>query len=382
MAPLTRVSVIHATLLARRTPYRSVGAHGPGICRKADAMDQLFNPISKEKLTTLYVSSNGKAMVAFANANVAAVPTLQIRGRGTAKPGVAIDGAQTWLLEGLGDASVVQVFRNGVAVSAALPVKFLRKQPSYQDIDRRLKHRRIGIDLDAHIAQVTVVSDIVGEGVAFKPVDAAKFKQAIEASGAFHHDDRATIFGGAAASATVGEGYREISTPSLHVAISADLCSVHIDAYAFMLHGPDGTAFISPDVGQHIVDELLFRKPAPWMRRHTEFGAAVLQALHPVLPNSLNGYKPRLGLRLDLGDSPNSDIARGVPRLRLEATRRFAGDGRDKWAYSAELRLATGGNAQRDPDWKLTLKADLACRDVRCRDHDFMVGLVFSGTVP
>jgi hypothetical protein len=226
------------------------------------------------------------------------------------------------------------------------------------------------------------ISDIVGEGVAFKPVDADALKRAIERSGIFHHDDRATIWGAAAASATIGEGYREISTPSLHVAISQDLCSVHIDAYSFMIHGPDGTAIISPDVGQHIVDELLFRKPAPWLRRHSAFAASVLQALHPVLPNSLNNYNPALGLRFDLGASGNLDIARGVPRLRLQATRRFASDAPNNWQYSAELRVATGGDAERDPDWKLTVKADLACRDVRCSDHHFMVGLWFSGKLP
>ncbi len=44
---------------------------------------------------------------------------------------------------------------------------------------------------------------------------------------------------------------------------------------------------------------------------------------------------------------------------------------------AAEMRLFSGGNPNRSPDWVLSLKATAECRDAACRDHHESVGLYF-----
>lgn len=235
------------------------------------------------------------------------------------------------------------------------------------------------IDLDSHIDYVCYASEIVGEGIAFRPKSAGEFKTAITDTQLFHHDDRSDHFGKLAASATVGEGYREVSTPSLHVAISGGISSVHIDSYAFMIHGANGEYIISPDVGQHIFDELLFRMPMPWLRRKgLPFLASVLQALSPMLPNSTNRYSPIVGLRVSVGGTGNRDLRSGLPRFVFESTYNVGFDTQRRVQHGATLRLLTGGNPDRAPDWTLSLKAQYSCRDLLCRDHQETVGLYFT----
>ena len=101
----------------------------------------------------------------------------------------------------------------------------------------------------------------------------------------------------------------------------------------------------------------------------------MLQALHPVLPNSTNRYSPILGLRVTLGETPNRDLKTGVPRFTFESTI-DVGRGTDRrLRHEATLRLAAGGNPERSPDWTLSLKAKYECRDILCRDHQESVGL-------
>ena len=74
------------------------------------------------------------------------------------------------------------------------------------------------------------------------------------------------------------------------------------------------------------------------------FMASVLQALHPVLPNSLNGYVPRLGIRVELGGTPGRDLRSGVPRFSFETTVDFTLTARQRLHSAATLRLLSGGN--------------------------------------
>ena len=165
------------------------------------------------------------------------------------------------------------------------------------------------------------------------------------------------------------------------MAVSGGISSVHIDSYAFMIQGPNGEIVISPDVGQHIFDELLFRMPMPWLRRKgMPFLASVLQALHPVLPNSTNRYSPILGLRIAVGGSPNRDLRTGVPRFTFESTYNVGLNTTRRFNHEATLRLVTGGNADRSPDWVLSLKGQMTCRDALCKDHQENVGLFFTAT--
>ena len=244
---------------------------------------------------------------------------------------------------------------------------------------KRFNSRGMNIDLDSHIDYICYASDILGEGISFHPKNSAEFKTAITDTQLFHRDDRSDFFGNKAASATIGEGYREVSTPSLHVAISSEISSVHIDSHSFIFRAPDGNIIIGPDAGQHIVDELWFRLPMTWLRRRNmPFMASVLQALHPVLPNSLNGYVPRLGIRVELGGTPGRDLRSGVPRFSFEATVDFTLTSTQRLHSAATLRLLSGGDPDKSPDWVLSLQAQYACRDILCRDHQESVGLYFT----
>jgi hypothetical protein len=284
-----------------------------------------------------------------------------------------------WTFTGLTEGSSIVALDSQRRTLAQIPVHRLDSLESYKSITRRFKRRGMNIDLDSHIDYVCYASEIVGEGVAFRPKSATEFKIAITDTQLFHHDDRSDPFGKMAASATIGEGYREVSTPSLHVAISGALSSVHIDSYAFMIRGPDGAFVISPDAGQHIFDELLFRIPMTWLRRkNMPFIASVLQALHPVLPNSTNRYSPILGLRIEIGGTGNRDLRSGVPRFAFETTYDVGSDTQRRMRHGATLRLLAGGNPERSPDWTLSLKAQYSCRDVLCRDHQESAGLYFT----
>ena len=46
----------------------------------------------------------------------------------------------------------------------------------------------------------------------------------------------------------------------------------------------------------------------------------------------------------------------------------------------ATLRLLAGGNPDRNPDWVLSMKAQYACSDILCHDHQETVGLYFTAT--
>jgi hypothetical protein len=345
-------------------------------------MASFYNLQTSEPVRVMYFTSSRKGAVMLKSAPAAlSMRRTQVRvdgpGSGAAEQGVGLPGGETlWTFTGLAEGqNIVAVDGNGKTL-AQIPVKPLNSLDSYKSIIRRFNSRGMKIDLDSHIEYVCYASEIVGEGVAFQPKSAAEFKAAITDTQLFHHDDRADPFGHTAAAATVGEGYREVSTPSLHVAISEFVSSVHIDSYAFMLYGPNGTFVISPDVGQHIFDELLFRMPMTWLRKkNMPFLASVLQALHPVLPNSTNRYSPILGLRVTLGETPNRDFKTGVPRFTFESTI-DVGRGTDRrLRHEATLRLAAGGNPERSPDWVLSLKAKYECRDMFCRDRQESVGL-------
>lgn len=356
-------------------------------------MAHFFTLDSDDRIKTLYISSTGEARVGlFMPVGLMEMrsagggrPYLHVvRGNGTAKSWTVSSNVNEswWDVTNLDEGSVIRAFQGDKPITDELPVRRYHKIPAIQSVQQRLSHRRIKIDLDSHVERILSVSDIVGEGIVFAPTDPDRLKKEIEDSGMFHHDDRTIVSGKVAALATIGEGYREISTPSLHVAISDKLCSVHIDSYAFLLHGRGGIAEITPDVGQHTLDELVFRLPAAWLRRKSPFLASILQGLHPVLPNSTNEYALRFGLRFTPGASHNLDLMRGVPRLMFESTIGPL-DRKNRWQHSVELRLASGGDADRDPDWVLTAKVVAGCKDILGRgDHEKSIGLIFKGKMP
>lgn len=351
-------------------------------------MASFFNAETSEPVSVMYIASsgNGNVVLRAPSPPTSSMLSLPLRpvvvvanGKGVATPDSALNpkpGEFRWKFTGLTVGSSIVALDGKNKVLADIPVKRLDHAGSYKWIMKRFNSRGMKIDLDSHIDYVCYASDVLGEGIAFRPKSATDFKTAITDTRLFHHDDRSDFFGKKAASATIGEGYREVSTPSLHVAISGQISSVHIDSYAFMLRYPTGDYVIGPDMGQHIFDELLFRMPMAWFRRKDlPFLASVLQALHPMLPNSTNRYSPRLGIRLELGGTPGRDLRSGVPRFSFETTIDYTMHTTQRLHGEATLRLLTGGNPDRSPDWVLSLKAEASCRDVLCHDHQESVAL-------
>lgn len=351
-------------------------------------MASFYNLETSEPLTRMYISSSrkGRAVLKASGRTGDSMMSMPLRpevvvanGPGIAKPESALNpksGEFYWSFTGLTPGSSIIALDGKSNKLAELPVRAINDNQSYKEISKRFNKRGMKIDLDSHIDYVCYASEIVGEGIAFRPKSGAEFKFAITDAQLFHHDDRSDHFGKMAASATIGDGYREVSTPSLHVAISESLASVHIDSYAFMLWGPYGETTIGPDMGQHIFDELLFRMPMPWLRRKgLPFLASVLQSLHPVLPNSTNRYSPIAGLRIAVGGTPTRDLRSGVPRLTFESTYNFGRGTERRLNHQATLRLLSGGNPNRAPDWTISLKAQYSCRDALCKDHQESIGL-------
>ena len=347
-------------------------------------MAHFYNAQTSEPISTMYIASSGKGSLVLKAPSSSTLsmrqPSVTVQnGPGKAQATPALNpkpGEYWWDFTGLTAGSSIVAIDGHNKVLAKIPVARVSDLPSFQSINRRFNRRGMKIDLDSHIDYVCYASKIVGEGIAFRPKSATNFEMAIKDTQLFHHDDRSDHFGKIAALATTGEGYREVSTPSLHVAISSAIASVHIDSYAFMMVGPDGSYVITPDVGQHIFDELLFRLPMHWLRRRNlPFLASVLQSLHPILPNSTNRYSPIVGLKIAIGKSPNRDLRTGVPRFTFETTYHLGSKTDRRLQHTANLRLLNGGNPNRSPDWVLSLKAGYSCRDILCKDHQESVGL-------
>ena len=119
----------------------------------------------------------------------------------------------------------------------AIPLMKYTIRPVYIRISRRFSER-YQIRLSDHIDSMSHVSDRNQEGITFVPTDAQRFIKALEASRAFHHDNRGDFVGQVAASATTGEGYREIAKTSLHCQVGKLQCNVHIDYIGFIWQGP------------------------------------------------------------------------------------------------------------------------------------------------
>jgi hypothetical protein len=345
-------------------------------------MAKFYNLETNEPITTMYIGSsrNGNVVLKHTMGMSMRAPTVDVFGAGVAKP-VAMAGSSVsrWSFTGLAPGSRIVAKDGSGNILAQIPVRSFADAKSFKPISERLNGRGMKIDLDSYVDYICFASDALNEGIYFRPKSAAEFKAAITDTRFFHHDDRSDPFGRMAASATIGEGYREVSTPSLHVAIHETIASVHIDSYAFMLQGPDGDYVIGPDVGQHIFDELLFRMPMAWLRRnHYPFIASVLQTIHPVLPNLTNRYNSVLGMRIAIGGSSRRDFRAGVPRLLFESTYDWGpSQNARRWNHEVTLNLYSGGNRDRGPDWVVGFKGQVSCGDVECKDHQESVGLFF-----
>jgi hypothetical protein len=345
-------------------------------------MANFYNLETNEPITTMYIGSSRKGNIVLRHPTGMSMraPKVVTKGPGVATP-VAMAGRDVsrWSFTDLAVGSSIMGIDGNDNILAQIPVRSFADAKSFKPISERLNGRGMKIDLDSYIDYVCYASDALYEGIFFRPKNAAEFKAAITDTRFFHHDDRSDPFGRMAASATIGEGYREVSTPSLHVAIHESIASVHIDSYAFMLQSPEGEYVIGPDVGQHIFDELLFRMPMAWLRRkNLPFIASVLQTIHPVLPNLTNRYNSIAGVRVTLGGSPRRDLRAGMPRLLFESTYDWGpSHNTRRWNHEITLNLYGGGNTDRGPDWIVGFKGQVSCGDVECKDRQESVGLFF-----
>ena len=350
-------------------------------------MAHFYNAETSEPVDTMYIGSSGNANVVLSAPSMAMNNTTKVEvanGPGKAEKTVLLNprlGESRWKITGLRPGASIVATDASNLILKQIPVKSISDAGSYPAINKRFHGRNMRVELDDFIDYVCHASDLDNEGISFHPKSVGELQAAITDTQLFHRDDKADFFGRKASSATIGEGYREVSTPSLHVAISSEISSVHIDSWAFQFHAPDGTLIIGPDAGQHIVDELWFRLPMTWLRRHNmPFLASVLQAFHPVLPNSVNGYQPRFGIRVELGKSPTRDFRSGSARFTFETTVDFTLSSAERMRSVGTLRLWSGGDATRSPDWVLGLQGQVSCRDLLCRDQQESVLLFFNAS--
>jgi hypothetical protein len=184
--------------------------------------------------------------------------------------------------------------------------------------------------LREHIEEVTEIGRTVSEGFFFKPKSSLGFRMDVAStkldkySGvrAFHWDDRKVWVHKLAALATDGEGYREIGQPSLHIAIGKDICNVHLDEFGFIGIDANGFAFVGPEAGRHIGDELIWRAyPRRWITQLLtelplnvgEAAAKLFDMTYVVLPGASNRYERRVGVGV------NVPLKRSL-KLRFEYT--------------------------------------------------------------
>lgn len=81
---------------------------------------------------------------------------------------------------------------------------------------------------------------------------------------------------------------------SVHVALLDDICNIHIDDVGFVVRSLSGEGGMSPDFGQHLVDELL------WKTFLSPILADLGENVTLDLPSSRNNYAPSIGLTLEL----------------------------------------------------------------------------------
>ncbi|MBK8915135.1 MAG: hypothetical protein IPM64_11150 [Phycisphaerales bacterium] len=200
--------------------------------------------------------------------------------------------------------------------------------PTFIQISRRFRDLH-GIDVRSHVHRMLKVNRRLEEGFDFEPKSVGLWTQALIGAG-FQRDQRdwhlglIPSVGLIAAGATHGEGFREEGSPSLHCAVAADRCNIHLDNVGFRLKG------YGPDAPQHIVDELIWQDKIvrPLRRILPSFATNFLHRLHPVVPNS----------------------------------RQMTPFG----AVGVEFDVASGRSANLQQSWRLTIDVTHSCKNSTC----------------
>ena len=166
------------------------------------------------------------------------------------------------------------------------------------------------IDLLSHIRLITKVGHTIGEGFKFNPMSGKTWEDKLRSAKKFDADSRDNIFGCIASWVTKGTGYREIGqgeSKSLHCAVAASECSVHLDNTAFKSKGPFGF-YYSLDALQHGIYDLGWddKIVRPAYNKNYYLGKA-LDLVRPTFLNSTNKFS-KYGVGLDFYDSPDLKV--------------------------------------------------------------------------
>lgn len=189
------------------------------------------------------------------------------------------------------------------------------KSPIYRALADRFwtKYR---ISLREHIEYVTKLGHRLEQGFDFVPMLAASWEEAL-INARFENDKREKTLGfipsvgSIAAFATEGEGYREPGSPSLHCAVAASKCNIHLDAVGFKVAGAYG-----PDAPQHIVDELIWQDKIVKNLEKVlpKWATDGLYRLHPLLPSTrqLEPFKREVGVQVDLVNKRRNQLQQQI----------------------------------------------------------------------
>jgi hypothetical protein len=179
----------------------------------------------------------------------------------------------------------------------------------YTQIAHRLR-TKYRIQLAEHIDSMNVLHSNVQDGFWFTPKDHKRLVDELLATRAFQHDDRRELFHAVAASATQGEGYREISDTSIHCQVSKSTVNMHIDYTGFVWRGPNGEVLIGPDAPFHILDELKWPELIKWVSSKNKTAGKIVARIHPTIPRSENRYLPQVGAQFDIHRGRSFDLSK------------------------------------------------------------------------
>lgn len=204
-----------------------------------------------------------------------------------------------------------------------LPVSAYLTSQVWKDICHRF-YKQHRIKFPDHVDTVVSVGVTNGQGIEFVARDHETF-EALLKKPVFQPDDKKHLCDRVASMATKGQGYREASVPSLHIAVAPSLCSVHIDTFGFVAIGPNGQKYYNPDAIQHILDELVWQdKFVGWVTTKNRAVGAMLGRVHFDGPSSRNRYRLQVGARVNVVERPNWSIGFEANRS-LEGENRYMG---------------------------------------------------------
>jgi len=224
--------------------------------------------------------------------------------------------------------------------------------PVYHQVANRLLDLIPGISPKDHIDVMKEVGRTRGEGITFWAKKSEDLRAAIvtarNRSGqvAFHWDNRQIWVYRLAALATDGDGYREVGRPSLHCAIGAGLCNIHIDEFGFVERGSDGDVYITPEALRHIFDELGYKT-----------------VVRPIIYKGLKALLPR-----DLAEPAMKLLDQTYVKIPSMADRYGFGVD-DKW----HPRVGFGVKAPLGK--RVELRFEYTCGNTNCSDHSEVVTL-------